>query len=166
MANWICEECGGPFRRDKAGARPIRFCGGDCFHAWQKRNPNSGQFDPGSKPWNAGVKGTHFSPSTEFKAGRRGENWLPVGSVTERVDKGGNTRAHVKIAEPNKWRERAIVVWENFHGMRLPKGSVVHHKDRNPLNDAISNLQALTRAEHISVHREDLQEAKRLKVAA
>lgn len=166
MAQWICEECGTSFVRDKSGARPIRFCGAGCYHAWQKRNRNAGQFPKGSKPWNTGLKGTHFSPATEFKAGRRGENWVPVGTVTERVDKGGSTRAWVKVAEPNKWRERAIVNWELFHGKPLPKGKVVHHRDRNTLNDSSSNLQALTRAEHIQVHREELHEAKRLKAAA
>lgn len=30
---------------------------------------NTGKFKPKQEPWNKGLKGTHFSPSTEFKKG-------------------------------------------------------------------------------------------------
>ena len=145
MANWICEECGSAFVRDKSGARPIRFCGTGCYRVWQRNNRNSGQFAKGAKPWNAGVKGLHFSPATEFKPGRRGEKWLPVGTVTERTDKGGNVRASARSC---------------------PRARSFTTRTGNTLNDSASNLQALTRAEHIAVHRDDLYQAKRLKAAA
>lgn len=158
---WTCEECGARFDRDKSGARPIRFCGQRCYHAWNRKSGSGGgRFPPGANPWNKGKKGIHLSPDTEFKKGRRSENWLPVGSVTTRVDKQGNTRAWVKVAEPNRWRERAIVNWESFYGRPVPKGKVIHHKDRDTLNDAPANLQALTRAQHIKAHRKDLAAAK------
>lgn len=161
MAEWICEQCGESFARDKSGKRPIRFCTVRCYHDWRKANGiTTGQFQKAQRPWNYDLKGIHLSPHSEFKKGRRGENWMPVGSVTIRTDKHGNDRAWVKIAEPNKWRERAIVNWELFHGKPLPAGKVVHHKDRDTLNDSASNLQALTRAEHITVHREELLAAK------
>ena len=161
MAKWICEQCGSAFTRDKSGDRPIRFCKPACYHDWRKANGiTTGQFKPGQVVWNKGLKGIHLSPKSEFKKGQPGINWMPVGSVTERIDKHGNPRAFVKVAEPNKWRERAAVNWELFHGKPLPKGKVVHHKDRNTLNDSASNLQALTRAEHIQVHRDDRLAAK------
>lgn len=161
MAKWICEQCGNPFVRDKSGVRPIRFCKVRCYHDWRAANGiTSGQFTPGLAAWNKGKKGTHFSPATEFKKGRQSENWMPVGSVTVRADKQGKDRAWVKVAEPNKWVLRAVMNWESFFGRKVPNGKVIHHKDRNPLNDAPANLQALTRAQHIAVHREDLLVAK------
>lgn len=166
MTEWICEQCGSSFKRDRSGARPIRFCTIRCYHAWRKANDiRTGQFVKGAEPWNKDIKGLHLSPDTEFKKGQKGSNWLPVGSVTERADKKGNIRAYVKVAEPNKWRERAIVNWELFHGKPLPKGKVVHHRDRNTLNDSSANLQALTRAEHIAVHRQELLTAKMARAA-
>jgi hypothetical protein len=166
MAEWVCEQCGVAFTRDKSGSRPIRFCTVRCYHDWRKANDiRTGQFQPGLTPWNKDLKGIHLSPHSEFKKGQRSNNWLPVGTVTERADKQGNVRAWVKVAEPNKWRERAIVNWELFHGRPLPKGKVVHHKDRNTLNDSASNLQALTRAEHITVHRQELLQAKLARAA-
>ena len=103
--------------------------------------------------------GVRVSAATEFKKGQPAHNKLPVGSVTERRDPHGNYRAWVKVGEPNKWRPRAVVVWESHNGP-LPRGRVVHHKDRNSLNDAPWNLAALTRKEHAAAHRDDLNESR------
>jgi hypothetical protein len=100
--------------------------------------------------------GQRLSPKTEFKAGQSAPNKLPVGSVTIR-NRLGTKRAFVKIAEPNVWRERAKVVWERENSKRLPRGYVVHHIDRDALNDAPNNLVALTRAEHAREHLAEVQ---------
>jgi hypothetical protein len=42
----------------------------------------------------------------------------------------------------------------------LPRGSVVHHKDRNSENDALDNLQAMTRAAHAEEHRSEMNAAQ------
>ena len=103
------------------------------------------------------VRGQRLSPATEFKPGQPAHNKLPVGSVTIRM-RNGAARAFVKIAEPSKWRERALVVFEAAHGP-VPKGRVVHHRDRNPMNDDLENLVALTRAEHALEHAAEVQAA-------
>jgi hypothetical protein len=102
--------------------------------------------------------GERRGPATEFRKGQQARNKLPVGSVTERRDKNGRIRAWIKVAEPNVWVFRAVVVWESEHGP-LPRGKVVHHRDRNSLNDAPDNLVALTRAEHIAEHQIELATA-------
>tara|TARA_R100001244_G_scaffold2541_1_gene3930 strand:- start:9295 stop:9837 length:543 start_codon:yes stop_codon:yes gene_type:complete len=154
---WTCEQCGQAFSRHKSGGRPIRFCRLSCYHAWRAdANLTAGQFVTGLIPWNKGVKGLRLSPATEWKKGQRGRNWMPVGSETVRTCKGGHRRAFVKLAEPNVWRERAIVVWEAVNGP-LPEGMVVHHEDRDPLNDDLGNLTALTRAEHLAEHRNEFR---------
>lgn len=88
-----------------------------------------------------------------MKKGQRPKNWLPVGSVSERKHR-GVIRAWIKVSEPSHWRLRAVVAWEDSHGT-LPAGSVVHHKNRNPLDDRPENLEALTRAEHLAEHRSE-----------
>jgi hypothetical protein len=89
-----------------------------------------------------------------FAPGFPAENHLPVGTVRIRTrhKRGGVKRAWVKVAEPNKWKLRAQVVWEAQHGP-MPRGTVVHHKDENTLNDAIDNLELLTKAAHLDEHR-------------
>lgn len=46
-----------------------------------------------------------------------------------------------------------IVVMENHLGRLIkPKKEEVHHKDRNPRNNALSNLKLITRAKHQREH--------------
>jgi len=169
----VCEQCGADFtvpyyRREKA-----RFCCASCRSAfiaaehlnkgpkpWAAKNleghrhKSTSCFPKGNKPWNAGVKGIHLSPETEFPKGQQSHKRAEIGAVRIRKCKGDHLRAFVKVSEPSGWRERARVVWE-YHNGRVPKGYVIHHKDRDTLNDEIGNLQAMTRAEHIEEHRRD-----------
>lgn len=118
------------------------------------------RFKPGQKPWNKGKKGIHLSPKTEWKKGCESNRKLPLGSVTIRHRKREkHPRAWVKISEPNVWRERAKVVWEAVHGP-IPRGMVIHHRDRDPLNDELANLQMMTRREHALEHLDELREAR------
>jgi hypothetical protein len=100
-------------------------------------------------------KGVRRSPSTEFKGGPP-HNALPVGSVTirRRPGRGDDTRAWVKVSEPNVWRPRAIVEYERAYGP-VPAGFIVHHIDHDSLNDAPDNLVAMSRAEHLAHHHHD-----------
>jgi len=117
-----------------------------------------GRFVPGYSysPRTQFKKGMRTAPATEFKAGQEAHNRLPLGSVRiRRETHTGLDRAWIKTAEPNVWRKRAVVVWEAAHGP-VPRGSVVHHRDRNSLNDSIDNLQGLTRKQHADEHRGEL----------
>lgn len=160
MATWTCETCGATFERDRAGLRPIRFCSQPCYHKWSKANSgNSGSFHPGQKSWNAGTKGVMKPNSSSFKKGREAETKCELGTVKIRTDKSGRKRAWIKVADnctSYDWKLRAVGVWESHHGP-LKKGSLVHHKDRDALNDVIDNLQAMTRAEHINEHRHEFE---------
>lgn len=46
---------------------------------------------------------------------------------------------------------------ENKLGRKLKYNEVVHHIDGNKLNNDLSNLQLMTRQEHIEIHRKDLK---------
>lgn len=122
----------------------------------------STQFQRGARvaPATEFKPGERVSIATEFKAGQAAHNHLPVGTVrVRRETHTGLDRAWVKTAEPNEWRKRAVVVWESLHG-KVPRGSVVHHRDRDSLNDEPNNLQALTRKEHADEHRAELELAR------
>lgn len=45
-----------------------------------------------------------------------------------------------------------VAVWEREHHQPLPDGYVVHHADHNVVNNHPSNLQLLSRSEHIRLH--------------
>lgn len=158
---WVCENCGKRFDRDKSGSRPIRFCSRACTNEWRKSaGGNAGSFSVGAEPWNKGKTGLRLSPATEWKKGRTSERKLPVGSVRIRQRKREkHPRAFIKIAEPSLWVPRAIHVWEAAHGP-IPRGLVLHHKDRDPLNDDLENLVLLTRSEHAAEHNQELHNAR------
>jgi hypothetical protein len=102
-----------------------------------------------------------------FQPGQIPVGWLPVGSVTIRTrhKRGGDRRAWVKIDEPNVWKPRAVVVWEQANGP-IPRGMIVHHDDRDTLNDDIANLSLESRADHLREHRPEFEEKRRHALAS
>lgn len=79
-----------------------------------------------------------------------------VGEVTVRTrhSRGGVQRAWVKIAEPNSWKLRAVLVWESVHGP-APRNRCIHHIDGNSLNDDPANLALVSMSEHLALHRSE-----------
>jgi hypothetical protein len=100
----------------------------------------TGKFKPGHVPANKGKKGLGGWEPTQFKKGHRPQNYRPVGS--ERINVDGYVE--VKIADPNKWRLKHQVVWEEANGP-VSKGHCLIFLDGNKLNLSIDNLQLITR---------------------
>lgn len=46
-------------------------------------------------------------------------------------------------------------IWEYYKG-EIPKGYHIHHKDHNKDNNELSNLELLTKEEHIKRHKEEM----------
>lgn len=154
-----CEICGTIFYFKPHRLGRAKFCSKRCLGIsnGQRVKHTGGGFPKGHVPWSkTHGKGRHFSPRTEFRKGMQSNRKLPVGSERMRKCKGGNIRAYVKIAEPNRWKLRAVIVWESIHGP-LPRGHLVHHRDRDSTNDEPSNLEAMTRGEHLVEHRKDFE---------
>jgi hypothetical protein len=107
------------------------------------RTGRSGQFRAGNRPANAGTKGLAKPNSGSFKKGQLAWNKRPVGS--ERVTRDGYTE--IKAAEPNIWRPKHHIIWEEHHGKR-PAGTILTFKDGNPQNCQIDNLVMISHREH------------------
>lgn len=125
----------------------------------RKRNKwhsgNSGQFQKGQTTWNKGKKGLTHGSSTSFKKGNVPKNHVPVG--TERYTT-GDKYVKVKIAEPNKWQFKHLLVWEKYFGS-VPKNHTVIFIDGNRNNCDISNLLLATRAELLQMNRNKMGSA-------
>jgi len=159
----VCEWCKKKFT--VADNRQRRFCRLECCWAWRRANKEKvkGAFKPGITPWNTGTKGVMQPNSGSFQKGRENERKQPIGAVCIRTQKGDGQRAWVKIADNGTsydWKYRAVVVWESIYGP-VPSGYVVHHKDRNKLNDAIENLELMSRAQHLLEHRHEHEERRK-----
>jgi hypothetical protein len=52
----------------------------------------------------------------------------------------------IKVSDPNKWRLKHNVIWEEIHG-QIPKGHCIIFLDGNRLNLELDNLHLITRAQ-------------------
>lgn len=106
----------------------------------------SGKFRKGQTPHNKGKKMPkevyEKVKHTMFAKGNVPPNHRPVGS--ERISKDGYIE--VKVAEPNKWRLKQRVVYEEAKG-KIPEGCTIIFLDGNKQNCNIDNLRCITRSE-------------------
>ena len=106
------------------------------------------RFKKGSIPPNKGKK---MSPEvyekvkgTMFKKGQVPVNHREVGS--ERVNRDGYIE--IKVAEPNKWRQKQRMVWESHNG-KIPAGMNIQFKNHNTQDCRIENLYMISKAEQM-----------------
>jgi|GEM_PF-4760312 len=81
-------------------------------------------------------------------------DWKEVvekGAVRCKKDRNGDRRTIVYQGVTCRF---SMAVWNANHPDNLVgPNEVIHHKDRNKLNDEIENLQKMTKAEHARLHR-------------
>ena len=106
----------------------------------------TGRFEKGLIPANKGQK---MSPEiyekckgTMFQKGNVPVNHRPVGS--ERITKDGYIE--VKIAEPNKWRLKHLIIWEEANGPVPPK-HCIFFMDNDRTNVTLDNLRVIPRSQ-------------------
>ena len=107
------------------------------------------RFHKGHIPTNKGKKVSQeiyekMSP-TMFKKGHINGNKRAVGS--ERVNVYGYIE--IKVAEPNRWRLKHRIIWEQVYG-EIPKGYNVQFKNHNPQDCRIENLYLISRADQLA----------------
>ena len=127
------------------------------------------RFKKGSVPPNKGKK---MSPEvyekvkeTMFKKGNSPVNHREVGS--ERINVDGYIET--KVAEPNVWRLKHRIIWEQHNGV-IPAGYNVQFKNRNTQDCRIENLYIISKAEQmrtenslVARYPKEVQEVIRLK---
>lgn len=98
----------------------------------------TGRFEKGHVPVNPFTSDT-LPPGGlkyRFKKGQKAINHRPVGS--ERISVDGYVE--IKVEEPNVWRLKHQVVWEQHNG-KVPEGMKIFFLDKNKQNTNIENLE-------------------------
>ncbi|MCH5315747.1 MAG: HNH endonuclease [Eubacterium sp.] len=129
------------------------------YHNHHLNSGVTGYYEKGHEPMNKGRRQTEYmtaeaierTKATRFCAGHIPQNHREVGS--ERVDVDGYV--YVKVEDPNKWKLKHRLVWEQANG-EIPEGMIVRFLDGNKLNCSLENLILITKAEHIEITRRDL----------
>ena len=118
------------------------------YESSKKPSSIATRFQNGSVPLNKGKK---VSPEvyskiqpTMFKKGHTPVNHREVGS--ERINVYGYIE--IKVAEPNRWRLKHQVMWEQVNGT-IPRGYNVQFKNHNPLDCRIENLYMISKSEQL-----------------
>lgn len=105
-------------------------------------NGRGGRFRPGHTPFNKGKKKLwKGGEETQFKKGHVPHTYKPVGTESTRAD-----YVYVKVADPNKWRMKHILIWETAYGP-APQGYAVMFADGNRYNVTLDNLLMVSRRE-------------------
>lgn len=111
-----------------------------------------GRFKKGHIPFNKGLKGVCTGgKETQFKKGNIPKNYMPVGS--ERIN--GDDYVDIKIADPNKWKGKHILIWEKQNGP-VPNGCCVIFGDGNNRNFDINNLILVSRKQLLILNKNNL----------
>ena len=70
-----------------------------------------------------------------------------------------DTRGRFRVYLPNHPRAgssghilRSIVAYEAYHGIEVPTGMAIHHRDKDRLNDTKENLEMMIHGEHTTLH--------------
>jgi len=89
---------------------------------------------------------------TMFKEGQIPVNHKPVGS--ERLTKDGYYE--IKVAEPNVWKLKHRVIWEEANGP-IPRGHVVIFLDSNSLHCELDNLMMISQSTNARLNQSNLR---------
>ena len=116
-------------------------------HRYKLLTGRDGRFKKGNIP--SPMAGAKTPNSTSFKKGHRPVNHRPVGSA--RISRDGIPE--IKVAEPNKWRSKHAVIWEQHHGQPVPRGCIVRFIDGDRTNVKPDNLTLITRGENAVLNK-------------
>ena len=118
----------------------------NAINRYGLKTGRTGRFEKGLIPANKGQK---MSPETYekckgtmFQKGNVPINHRPVGS--ERITKDGYIE--VKIEEPNKWRLKHLIIWEEANGPVPPK-HCIFFMDNDRTNVTLDNLRVIPRSQ-------------------
>lgn len=157
LAKLVNDKFGTTYTERKIGSIRYRY---GAVSGLVTRVPNSGRFQKGHTPASKGrkqeefmsVEGIERTKATRFKPGHTPANHRDVGS--ERINVYGYVE--VKVAEPNKWRLKHQIVWEQHYGERIAEDMIIF-LDGDKTNCSIENLATVTKSVNARLNQNHLR---------
>lgn len=126
--------------------RGRRYCTTECNKKYKtrpsglkykkyKENPTS--FKKGQSSWNKGKTYVCKNP-------KKSKGYI-------------NSSGYLVFYKNRKELYAHRMIWEKYHGT-IPIGYIIHHQDRNKLNNDIANLELLTTSQHSKEHYSEKKE--------
>lgn len=155
----ICPNCGKDF---EAKRQSKKFCSPECISEYRKKGKYQVLVCEYCKEeftrLKSNIKGIHnfcskecydsFAIENNMRAGENHPNWGSGNAIQNGYE--------FKRVGKEKYRAKHRLIMEKAIGRELRSDEIVHHKDGNKLNNALENLEIVTRAEHINIHRDSL----------
>ena len=161
MIKNICDTCKKEFI---SASKTRKYCSRNCYYemkikrkdrvVWtdemkkrmSERNKGKGNPMYGKSCWSKGKKRPEIT-------GKKSKLWK--GGYWIRKD--GYKVIENEIETKGKKILEHRMIMEIYLGRRLKDEEIIHHKNKDKLDNRIENLQVVSRAEHINLHRKDLQ---------
>lgn len=125
----------------------------NALRAYKKNHKIRSGYDARFKKGNISPnKGKHTKTTgrmaeTQFKKGARPHNAKSVGTERNLIG-----YIEVKVAEPNVWKLKHRVIWEEHYGP-IPEGQLICFKDGNHMNFDIDNLAMVDKSTSVRMSR-------------
>ena len=75
--------------------------------------------------------------------------------------KGGEyiSKGYIQVYSDGRYIPKHVDIYQKYHKLCMLRCGHVHHKDNNPLNNEISNLEGMTASKHMSItHKIDMSD--------
>jgi len=149
-----------------------KFCSLKCFHDSTIRKVKQACLFCGAEflthPSNIPAKrGKFCSQECRYSYPRKKKGAKKIGSIKIAVCGNKKPRRLIKVRDAkgdNEWEFYARYIWEQVNG-KIPEGYVIHHVNKDRLDDRIENLLLLSPTEHIIMHKDDLDRGREMKGA-
>lgn len=67
--------------------------------------------------------------------------------------------------EKNRGKFLHRLIYEHYHDVKIPKGMQIHHKNNNPLDNHVNNLEMLSQSKHMRHHANNMSKEHREKIS-